>query len=177
MELNFGKYNKYFNTNLFLIFALLLSIMSISSAWGFQLIGNYIPCKLCLIQRMPYYLGIPTILLTIFINKINLNKNIFYILSFLIITLFLYGLFYGIYQSGAEWNFWSGPSDCGGGKNLNDVKNLIGEIQSSHLISCSVASWRFLGLSFAGWNVVICLGIITNIILSILVKINFLKFK
>lgn len=35
----------------------------IGSALGFQYIGGYIPCELCLLQRQPYYYGIPLVLI------------------------------------------------------------------------------------------------------------------
>ena len=35
----------------------------VGSALGFQYIGGYIPCALCLMQRQPYYYGIPVAIL------------------------------------------------------------------------------------------------------------------
>ena len=32
---------------------------TVATALGFQHIGGYIPCKLCLEQRWPYYVGAP----------------------------------------------------------------------------------------------------------------------
>ena len=31
----------------------------VGTALGFQHLGGYIPCKLCLEQRTPYYVGVP----------------------------------------------------------------------------------------------------------------------
>jgi disulfide bond formation protein DsbB len=31
----------------------------VGTALGFQHLGGYIPCKLCLEQRLPYYVGVP----------------------------------------------------------------------------------------------------------------------
>ena len=44
--------------------AIVLSVglATILGAWGFELIGNYVPCKLCLEQRLPYYVGLPVVL-------------------------------------------------------------------------------------------------------------------
>ena len=41
---------------------LLLGLLTILGAWGFQVIGGYFPCKLCLEQRVPYYVGLPVAL-------------------------------------------------------------------------------------------------------------------
>ncbi|KAB2860512.1 MAG: disulfide bond formation protein B, partial [Bauldia sp.] len=32
---------------------------TIAGAWGFELIGGFVPCKLCLEERLPYYVGLP----------------------------------------------------------------------------------------------------------------------
>ena len=38
---------------------------TVGTALGFQHIGGYIPCKLCLEQRMPYYVGVPLMALAV----------------------------------------------------------------------------------------------------------------
>ena len=40
----------------------LLSAATIAAAWAFELIGGYVPCALCLEERIPYYLGVPVAL-------------------------------------------------------------------------------------------------------------------
>ena len=34
-------------------------VATVGGALGFEHIGGYIPCALCLLQRLPYYYGIP----------------------------------------------------------------------------------------------------------------------
>jgi disulfide bond formation protein DsbB len=61
----------------------------------------------------------------------------------------------GIYQAGAEWNFWAGPNDCGsGGLPTVSGGSLLDEINQTTIIFCDEAALRVLGLSFAGWNVI-----------------------
>ena len=36
---------------------------TVGSALAFQYIGGYIPCKLCYEQRIPYYIGVPVMVL------------------------------------------------------------------------------------------------------------------
>ena len=57
----------------------------------------------------------------------------------------------GTYQAGAEWKFWDPPATCATPSELPtfDLKTMnIDKVPAT----CGVASWRFLGLSFAGWN-------------------------
>ncbi|MGE0457325.1 MAG: disulfide bond formation protein B, partial [Bauldia sp.] len=42
---------------------LLGAVATIAGAWGFELIGHYIPCALCLKERIPYYIAIPVAVL------------------------------------------------------------------------------------------------------------------
>ena len=46
----------------------------------------------------------------------------------------------------------AGPGDCSGAFELQWGE---GGIVDTPIIRCDEASWRFLGLSFAGWNAVI----------------------
>ena len=48
------------NTAIFLTFAMAAVV---GAALGFEHIGHYIPCKLCLEQRVPYYIGVPVMAL------------------------------------------------------------------------------------------------------------------
>lgn len=133
----------------------------VSGAWGFQLIGGYVPCKLCLEQRVPYYIGLPLALIALAITQYAPHrKGIARLLLVVFALLMIYGGGVGVYQSGAEWDFWPGPSDCGGGSSLaGDSGSLLNSLQNVHVVSCSVASWRMFGLSFAGWNVVATAGL------------------
>jgi len=66
----------------------------------------------------------------------------------------LYGAGLSVYHAGAEWAFWPGPSDCGGGSgaapsSIGDFRNAL---ETTRVADCSTAAWRFLGVSLAGWN-------------------------
>ena len=41
------------------LFLLVAMAATVGTALGFQYIGGYIPCKLCLEERIPYYVGVP----------------------------------------------------------------------------------------------------------------------
>ncbi|PTW59078.1 disulfide bond formation protein DsbB [Breoghania corrubedonensis] len=133
----------------------------VCGAWGFQLIGGYVPCKLCLEQRVPYYVGLPIALLAFIIARFAPARTGIARLALVVFALLMiYGGGIGVYQAGAEWTFWPGPTDCGGGGSLaNNAGNLLNSLQNLHVVSCTEASWRMFGLSFAGWNVVASAGL------------------
>nr|WP_106753848.1 disulfide bond formation protein B [Pannonibacter carbonis] len=132
---------------------------AIAAAWGFQLIGGYVPCKLCLEQRVPYYIGLPLALLSL-LALFGRRYGVAAVLLLLVAVVFAYGAGLGIYQAGGEWQFWAGPSDCGGGSAApTSAANMLQALQTTRVVSCTEASWRMLGLSFAGWNAVASAGL------------------
>jgi disulfide bond formation protein DsbB len=77
-----------------------------------------------------------------------------------ILVAVLCGAALGVYHSGVEWHFWAGPADCSGPLgDLNSGGSLLEQLQSPiHVVRCDQAAWRFLGVSLAGYNVLISLA-------------------
>ncbi|WP_417687543.1 disulfide bond formation protein B [Roseibium sp.] len=141
-------------------------LATIGTAWGFQIIGGYIPCALCLEQRVPYYTALP---LTVFALLLMWRGRpvLAASLMLLVALIFAYGSGLGIYQAGAEWGFWLGPNDCGGGSFApTSASGLLGDLKKVRIVSCTEASWRMFGLSFAGWNAVASGGLAVLALLS-----------
>ena len=142
-----------------LIFAGLVTLgmaATVGGALGFEHIGGYIPCALCLLQRDPYYYGIPLGILAIATSVLKLPAWTTRTLLLLVGILMLTGAGIGVYHAGAEWHFWEGPSTCATTAQgvSSDVGDLLGDLDSKHAPSCTDAALRILGLSFAGWNVI-----------------------
>ena len=130
-------------------------LAAILTAWGFQILGGYAPCKLCLEQRVPYYIGLPLALLALVLLWKGHMRSLAMLLLLAVAAVFVYGAGLGVYQSGAEWGFWPGPVDCGGGAAIpSSAAGMLNALKSTRVVSCTEASWRLLGLSFAGWNAV-----------------------
>jgi disulfide bond formation protein DsbB len=134
--------------------ALFFAVFSIMTALGFQYIGGYVPCMLCLIERYAYYAGIPLLVAALILTAGG-HPRTAAALFFLVALAFLANTGLGIYHAGAEWKFWPGPTTCGGGESLTTrAGDLLNDIQNTKVIKCDEAALRFLGISFAGWNVV-----------------------
>lgn len=128
---------------------------TVGGALAFQYIGGYIPCALCLLQRNPYYYGIPVGILAIVASAIGLPAWVTRALLVVIGVMMLVGAGMGVFHSGVEWQFWEGPASCGGGAGATtNAGNLLADLNSVHGPSCTEAALRVLGLSFAGWNVI-----------------------
>jgi disulfide bond formation protein DsbB len=126
----------------------------VGAALAFQYVGGYIPCKLCLEQRWPYYIGAPLMALAALsaANGWPLTRMLLVIGA----ALMGYGFYLAVYHSGVEWAFWPGPTDCAAvATNIEtDAGNLLESMNATHPPSCDKAALRILGLSMAGWNAI-----------------------
>ena len=134
------------------------SAIILIAAWGFELIGGYSPCPLCLMQRYAYYFAVPAALAAIFLmslNKVKLAKLVLVLIG----LSFVINASLGIYHSGVEWHWWHGPSSCvsSSADFASDASDILKKLQTSKAIRCDEAQWRLFGLSFAGYNVIFSL--------------------
>lgn len=138
---------------------LVVAFATIAGAWGFELIGKYQPCALCLQERVPYYVGVPIALVAVFgafAGADRLSRLLLLVLA----ALFVWSAYKGVYHAGVEWKWWEGPTSCGVTTMADrPVGTTLLEQLDFHPPSCNEATWRFpnaeWGLSFAGWNAAI----------------------
>jgi disulfide bond formation protein DsbB len=136
----------------------IIAAATLAGAWFFQLVLDIRPCPLCLEQRYAYYLAVPLGLLVAFAASREAPRPL--LLAGLVILLLaaLYNAYLGAYHAGVEWKFWPGPTDCTGPVgNLGSAGNLLERLDTVKVIRCDEVQWRFLGLSLAGYNVLISL--------------------
>ncbi|MEX3011403.1 disulfide bond formation protein B [Hoeflea sp. TYP-13] len=127
----------------------------VGAALGFEHIGGYIPCALCLEQRTPYYVGVPVMIVAAISSAMKAPAIITRTLFVAGGGLMIYGAGLGVYHSGVEWAWWEGPADCSGAAGLTtDASNLLSDLNAIKPPACNEAALRVLGLSFAGWNVI-----------------------
>jgi disulfide bond formation protein DsbB len=126
----------------------------ISSALAFEHIGGYIPCKLCLQQRIPWYIGVPLVGIALVLLLRNGPPKLIRGLMVLAGITMVVSLYLGVNHSGVEWGWWAGPGDCGAvdGGIANDAGSFLQQLQETVPPSCDEAGLRVVGLSFAGWN-------------------------
>lgn len=133
--------------------AFMLGFFTIVGAWGFELIGGFAPCELCLAQRTPYYLGLPILVLTIGLWQ-KMPDFVRLMLTLLVAVIFLWSVYLGAFHSGVEWKFWAGPAACtGNGEGLDF--SALSNINDAKVVPCDEPEFRFAGISFAGYNALI----------------------
>lgn len=132
-----------------------LGSATILSALAYEHLGGYRPCPLCLRERIAYYVGVPSAAVALAMMVAG-RRGLSGIVLALVALGFLFNAGLGTYHSGAEWGLWQGPSDCSGGLGIStDAGELADSLATIRIVRCDEAPWRFLFLSFAGWNAVI----------------------
>jgi disulfide bond formation protein DsbB len=131
---------------------------TLAGAWFFQLVLDILPCPLCLEQRYAYYLAVPVAALLALAAAKDAPRGVLLLGLAILAAAALANAGLGTYHAGVEWKLWLGPTDCTGPVgNLGSAGNLLERLETVKVIRCDEVQWRFLGLSLAGYNVLISL--------------------
>ncbi|HZP10641.1 disulfide bond formation protein B [Methyloceanibacter sp.] len=130
---------------------LVVALATILTALGFEHLGGYVPCPLCLEERYAYYFAIPVAALAVLLVR-GENPGAARILLAAIALAFLANVGLAVFHAGVEWKWWPGPTECTGAFDLQWGQ---GGVVDTPVIRCDEASFRFLGLSFAGWDALV----------------------
>ena len=138
--------------NIFLIVIFAVISLTITSALIIQYWLGHEPCKLCLYQRIPYFLAILLIIKIFFFKKYEK-------ITLLILTLiFVSSTALAFYHFGIEQGFFNESLACTApdlSKTLSK-EQLLEQLKQNN-ISCKDVSFRILGLSLAAINTIFSL--------------------
>tara|TARA_B100000900_G_C20504418_1_gene685208 strand:+ start:636 stop:1124 length:489 start_codon:yes stop_codon:yes gene_type:complete len=156
-------------TEFYLKLILIISLISIISAYFIEYALGHQPCNLCLIERIPYGLSV----ILIFFNFILKKNEKFTIL--LLIIIFAFSFIISFYHFGIEQRFFEESTVCGI-TNSSDVLTkgeLLKQLQLK-TVSCRDVTFKIFGFSLTTFNMLLSL-----IIIIILIKIfkNYEVFK
>jgi disulfide bond formation protein DsbB len=136
-----------------------IAAATLGGAWFIQLVLGIQPCELCLAQRYAYYTVVPLAALLAIAAARGGAPRAVLVAGLSIVALATFanaGL--AVYHSGVEWHFWQGPTACTGPVgNLGSAGTLLERLDTVKVVRCDEVQWRFLGLSLAGYNVLISL--------------------
>ena len=136
-----------------------IAAATLAGAWFFQLVLDIRPCPLCLEQRYAYYLALPLAAILAYFAAHRASRKLLMAGFGLLLFAAIANAWLGGYHAGVEWQFWPGPSDCSGPlMDFGKAGNLLEQLDKVKVIRCDEVQWRFLGLSLAGYNVLISLA-------------------
>jgi disulfide bond formation protein DsbB len=137
-----------------------VGLLTICGFFFFQYVMKLPPCPICLKERNAYYVSVPLAALLMLGASYGASRKVL-LLGFLVIAaVMLWNTGLAAYHAGIEWKFWPGPQDCSGPiDKFGSAADLMKQLQSISLVRCDQAAWRFLGISLAGWDVLVSLGL------------------
>lgn len=132
----------------------------IGLALGFEYLGNYPPCSLCLIERIPYYGALPFLIAIVFLVQFFDRPSLVRISFLCVFTLMILNLILGLYHVGLEYGFWVELSQSclpRTPQSITETTQLLNHLNDTPPLSCATPQKRVLFLSFAGWSAVVSL--------------------
>ena len=134
-----------------ILFILLIFIsLILLSAYFIEYILDHQACRLCIYERVPYFLSAFLILKLLFSKKNE--KIILIIISFV----FLCGAALSFYHFGIEQGFFKESIACSTGDIMNSLtKEELLEKLKKNTISCKDVSFRVFGFSLATINIIL----------------------
>lgn len=143
--------------------ALVVSAAMLAIAHAFQTFGGYQPCTLCLRQREVYWVVGAVALAFMFLVRLPGGQRFRQLTCWILALGFVVSLGIAVYHAGAEWKFWPGPSTCSSAGASGVSAQALQDLLNGAKIkppACDQIVWSFLGLSMAGWNAAISLGLV-----------------
>lgn len=135
-------------------------VATLLGAYFFQYVLLIAPCPLCLDQRKIWYAAVPLALVVAVSACIRRPRWLVLAGLSVLVLVLLFGAGFSAYHSGVEWKWWPGPQDCTGPiADFGKAGTLLQKMQTTSVVRCDEASWRFLGLSLAGYNALISLAL------------------
>jgi disulfide bond formation protein DsbB len=135
------------------LIATLGSAALLSGAFAFQHIGGLAPCALCLWQRWPHAAAVV-------IGVVALTtgwRGLLWLGALAALT--TAGI--GAFHVGVEQGWWEGLATCTGGSisgiSTADLLDPTADIAAP--VRCDEVPWSLAGVSMAGWNMLISLGL------------------
>jgi len=139
------------NKKFLLVILIFISLVLVSTFIIEYKLGHQ-PCKLCLYERIPYFLSILLIIKILFIKQYEK-------ITLLIIPLvFICGASLGFYHFGIEQGLFNESFVCKA-QNLSEIlskEQLLEQLKQNN-ISCKDVSFKILGLSLAAINTILSL--------------------
>ena len=128
------------------------------------LIAQYVyglaPCVLCIYQRIPYAVIVVLGLMAGFGPKRFVRFSLYLISAALAVELAL-----AVFHVGVEQKWWEGTSACKINLEGADAAAILEQIRTAPRALCTDIAWSLFGISMAGYNALLSLGLFASIAL------------
>jgi disulfide bond formation protein DsbB len=132
-----------------------VGLLALATVYFFQYVLLILPCPLCLDQRIAFYVSVPLAALLWLGANYGASRKVLMLGFAVIAAVMLWNAGLSAYHAGVEWKWWPGPLDCSGPiDRFGSARDIMNQLNNRiSLVRCDEASWRFLGISLAGYDV------------------------
>jgi disulfide bond formation protein DsbB len=131
----------------------------LGTAFAFQYLGDIQPCVLCIYQR--YLYGAIIALALVSVGHVLAGRR--KVEPYLLLAcglVFLAGVGVAGFHIGVEQKWWEGTAECGAlGPAPDSLEALKAQIMAAPLVRCDEVPWSLFGISMAGYNFLMSLGL------------------
>lgn len=131
------------------------SLAVLFGAFGFQFLGGLAPCPMCIWQRWPH-----AVALLIGVAAMTVLWRFRRPLSALGFLTMVTSAGLGAFHAGVEQQWWEGPTTCvGTDPGSMNSEDLLNTLMQAPMVRCDEIVWDLWGITMAGWNALISLGL------------------
>ena len=138
-----------------LLFAAAGSLFALLAAHAFERIGGLVPCPLCLNQREVHWTALALASIGWGFARFRPQFGTLPATLAVLCIVFLFSTGLGLYHAGVEYGFWPGPTTCAS----YAIDFLDPEALSRSATPCDQVAWDLFGISMAGYNALLSLGL------------------
>ena len=133
----------------------------LAGAHLFEKVGGLAPCALCLDQREAHWTALALAVVGIGVGAASRWRRAAIATAAACALVYFVSAGLALYHAGVENHYWPGPATCSGGGPVDIGEGSLADIlnQKPDAPSCSEAAWRLLGVSMAGYNLLISAGL------------------
>lgn len=143
-----------------------VSALALASAFTAQYAFGLQPCPLCVYQRWPYAIAA---LLGLFAltHALKKNEKTAALAVFISSIVFLTGALIAAYHVGVEQHWWASFLEgCRADFSAMTPEELLKHLSEKPAVRCDVIAWQMFGISMAGYNAMMSLGLASGCVLS-----------
>lgn len=136
------------------LLAALGSALALAGAFAFQHLGDMPPCPLCITQRWFHAGGVA-------LGLALLLRAPLRPMAALGALILLGGAGVAFYHAGVEQHWWAGPQSCTAAADIGALStdDLLARLRQTPVVRCDEIPWALWGVSMAGWNALLSLGL------------------
>jgi len=135
--------------------ALALPAALLGGAMAFQYLGGLVPCEMCYWQRWPHGAAIVVALAAFVLPQPRARAAVV-----LAALLAMVSGAIGVYHWGVEQHIFQGLTQCSAPATGGDPAAVLKDIfATTRIVRCDQPQWSLFGISMAGWNAILSLGL------------------